>query len=246
MGFDNVKIFGLRIDNINYNQLLGSIEDSVLSNSHNCIAYANVHALNKIYSDNILRDCINSFSLIHPDGVGAYLASRYLYGRKGIKSRFTGSDFYPLLAEKAIEKNWKVFFFGHDIITLEKIRINYPKMNIVGLNEGYLFNENEIINKINETKPELLVIGLGFGKQEKWLFKNKDKLYFNVSIIVGDGIRVFAAIKKRGPKFMRKMGLEWLVRFMKNPIKHWNRYIIGNPLFLYRIFKFKLSNLTNN
>ncbi len=245
MEFENVKIFELRIDNVNYNELLGYIENSVLSNSHNCIAYANAHALNKVYSDNILKDCINSFSLIHADGVGAYFASRYIYGEAGLKSRFTGSDFYPLLAEKAIEKNLRVFFFGHDMNTLEKIKKNYPKMHIAGLNEGYNYNDEEIIKKINDAKAELLVIGLGFGQQEKWLFKNKDKLYFKVCILVGDGIKVFAGIKNRGPEFMRKIGLEWFVRFIKNPIKHWNRYIIGNPRFLYRIFKFKLSNLPN-
>jgi N-acetylglucosaminyldiphosphoundecaprenol N-acetyl-beta-D-mannosaminyltransferase len=60
---------------------------------------------------------------------------------------------------------------------------------------------------------------------------------------VGDGIKVFAGIKLRGPGFIRAIGMEWFVRFLSNPFKYWKRYIWGNPLFLYRIFRDKMAKL---
>ena len=246
MTFENINIFGLRIDKAGYNDLLAFVEDSIKADLHSCIAYANANILNMIYNDNTLKEYINSFSVIHPDGVGAYLASKRLYGNNGIKARFTGSDFYPLLAAKAIEKNWSVFFFGHKKSILEKIKTNLPDLNVAGMNEGFGFVEEDVIEKINKTNPQLLIVGLPSPKQEKWLFRNRDKISFGCAILTGDGIKVFAGIKIRGPKFIRALGFEWLIRIVSNPAVYWRRYIVGIPLFLYRIVNKKLAILHKN
>jgi len=246
LAFENINIFGLRIDKANYNELLAFVEDSIIADSHSCIAYANANLLNLVYKDNKLRECINTFSVIHPDGVGVYLASKRLYGNNGIKARFTGSDFYPLLAAKAIEKKRSVFFFGHSAETLEKIRTNIPGLNIAGMNEGYDFDEREIIEKINRSKPQLLIIGLPSPQQELWLYKNRDKISFGCAILTGEGIKVFAGTKIRGPKIIRALGFEWFVRLIFNPAVYWKRYLIGIPLFLYRIVNKKLAILHKN
>lgn len=246
MNFESINIFGLRIDRLDYDELLTYIENSIASDSHNIVGYANAHLLNTVFDNRNLRDCINSFSVIHPDGIGVYWASRRLFKNEGLKERFTGSDFYLHLARKAIEKYWSVFFFGHDIKTLEKIRINLPGLNIAGLNEGYAFMEEDIIEKINRSKPQLLIIGLPTPQQEKWLYNNKDKLSFSCALLTGDGIKVFAGTKIRGPRIVRALGFEWLVRIICNPIKYWKRYVIGIPLFLGRIFNKKMANLQKN
>ena len=240
---NQINIFGLNINVLDNNDLLDNISGAVGSGSNICIAYANAHILNGVYSDKILRDGLNSFDIIHPDGIGVLLASKIIFGSSGLKKRFNGSDFYPYLAASAAENKWKVFFFGHDVNTLDKIKYHFPGIVIAGINEGYEFNDDDLIKKINDSSPDILIIGLGFPRQELWLEKNRDKINAKVSILSGDGIKIFAGTKRRGPEFIRNIGFEWLFRLIIHPVLYFKRYFIGNPLFLYRIFKYKLSNL---
>ncbi|MCI0450330.1 MAG: WecB/TagA/CpsF family glycosyltransferase [Chlorobi bacterium] len=237
-----MEIFGVKFNNITYNELSDAICASIEGNSKILITYANAHTLNKSYANKTLINTVNSFDIVHPDGIGIYLASKILYKKNCLNKRFTGSDFYPIFAEEAIKNKWKVFFFGHDNETLNKIKLNYPDLIISGLKEGYQFNDNEVINSVNSSETDVLIIGFGFPKQEQWIYENKDRLKCKVILAVGEGIKVFAGTKIRGPGFIRALGLEWLVRFFANPIKFFSRYITGNPIFLCRIIILKMRN----
>lgn len=236
---DKFNIFGLDIDKTSYSALLNKIITSINSKKKTTIGYANANTLNNIFNNPELQKIISSFIITHPDGIGVYLASRFLYGKKGI-NRMTGSDFYPLLIEEGIKNKWRFFFFGHDKKTLERTGVSNPELTICGYSEGYNFDTDTVIDQINNSDTNILVVGLGFPGQEKWIFENKNKLNCNVIIAVGDGIRVFSGTKKRGARFIRKLGFEWLIRIITNPAKYWKRYLIGNPVFLLRIIKLKL------
>src|SRR5690242_9542541 len=108
MAGDIVNIFGLNINIFNYTGLLEFISNSVISGEQKCIAYANAHILNGIYNDQLLKEKLNEFDIIHADGVGVLIASKLIAGRKGLRTRFNGSDFYPLLAAESIKKKWKI------------------------------------------------------------------------------------------------------------------------------------------
>lgn len=239
----NIIINKVKIDNIGYTGLTALIHQAIDTKKQISIAYANANTINLTYKDKKLIDTLNSFDIIHPDGSGVYFASRYLYKDSGLQQKFTGSDLYPILAEYAINNNWKIFFFGHDDDTLSRISQNIPGLIITGMHNGYVYNDLEIINQINSSQSDILIVGLGTPLQENWVNKFKDKLNCKVIICVGDGIKVFAGNKKRGPTLLRKFGLEWLARYSTNPIKYFKRYIIGNPLFLYRIIILKMRKL---
>ena len=238
---EKINIFGLQINKVDYGLLLSKIYIAVTQNTKLAIIYANSNTLNKIYKNSELKDKLNSSDIVHPDGIGIYIASRFLYGKNGFRQRMTGSDFYQMLIEEAIKRNWSIYFFGHDACTLKKIKEANSDLNIAGFSEGYDFETDKVINDINKSQAKILIAGLGFPLQEEWIYSNKDKIKCKVIIAVGDGIKVFADTKVRGPLFLRRIGLEWLVRLFGNPNKYWKRYIIGNPLFLYRIIKLKLS-----
>jgi len=241
--FEKLEILGLNFQNVDYSQLIGAIQTSINDTKKITISYANAHTLNKTFKNVKLINIVNSFDIIHSDGIGIYFASKILHKKNGLNKRFTGSDFYPLLAEEAIKNNWKVFFFGHDVNTLNKIALHYPDLKVSGLLEGYNFRNADVINAINQSNPDILIVGLGFPKQEEWIYENKDKINYKVILAVGEGIKVFAGTKIRGSKFIRVLGLEWLVRVFTNPFKYFKRYITGNPIFLYRIIILKLRNL---
>ncbi|MBK6537706.1 MAG: hypothetical protein IPG09_07985 [Ignavibacteria bacterium] len=88
-----IKIFDVNISKIDNESFLRLINEGIAGKSKLCIAYANADSLNKIYDNNELRKAYSSFPVIHPDGIGVYLASKFLYGNKGLESRLTGSDF---------------------------------------------------------------------------------------------------------------------------------------------------------
>jgi N-acetylglucosaminyldiphosphoundecaprenol N-acetyl-beta-D-mannosaminyltransferase len=235
------KIWGLNINNVGYEDLIYAINSAINNKSKTLITYANVNTLNSIYKNIELVTKLNRFDIIHPDGVGVYIASKYLFHSFGFKKRITGSDFYPILIKECIAKNLSVFFFGHDDKTLNKIKDHLPELLFAGMYKGYDYNDEDLLELINASNPDIQIVGISFPKQEYWILNNKDNLKCNVVLAVGDGIKVFANTKIRGPKFIQKTGFEWFIRLLTNPRKYWKRYIFGNYLFLVRIIKSKFS-----
>jgi N-acetylglucosaminyldiphosphoundecaprenol N-acetyl-beta-D-mannosaminyltransferase len=240
---EKIKIFNLSINKANYTGLLACIEDAIASKTKLLITYVTANTLNTIYNDKQLPEIFNYFNIVHPDGIGTYLASKFLFGKNGLEDRITGSDFYPILIKTAIEKEWSLFFFGDTDKTLSMIKEKNNGLIIKETQNGFSYNKDEVIQKINYTKPDILVVGLGQPKQEKWIYTNKDLINCNVILAVGDGIKVFAGIKQRGAKFFQFFGLEWLIRLFYNPLKFWKRYLIGIPLFSMRILKTKTGKI---
>jgi N-acetylglucosaminyldiphosphoundecaprenol N-acetyl-beta-D-mannosaminyltransferase len=233
------KIFGIQISSVSRNVLLQNIEEAISLKNNKKITYAHFNTLNQLYRNRTLITLFNQFDYVHPDGVGILLTSKILFGGNRLDKRISGSDFYPELIKNAIRKSWRIFFFGDKLGTLEQIPLKNPKLNVAGYISGYDFDNDSVVNKINYVKPDILIVGLGQPKQEMWINEEKDELNVAVIIAVGDGIKVFAGTKKRGPKFIQKMGLEWFVRLIYNPKLYWKRYLIGIPLFILRVLKEK-------
>lgn len=241
MKMNSIKIFGLSIAKTNNLDLINYIENEISFDRNSLITYVTFNSLNEYYSKKVAMSIYNKFDLIHPDGIGVYFASKLLFGADYFKERFTGSDFYPTLIEAAIQHKWKIFFFGDKLETLEQIPIKNSELNVVGYISGYDFDNDNVVKKVNNAKPNILIIGLGQPRQEKWVIDNKEKLTTNVVIAVGDGIKIFAGTKQRGLKVIQKIGLEWLVRLVYNPKLYWKRYLIGIPLFIFRIIKERIK-----
>lgn len=237
--FDHLKILEIILTKISYKDLLEQIEISINNFSRKIISYATFHTINLANKSKTLANKINSFDIVHADGIGVYFASKFLYGKKGFENNITGSDFYPLLINKSIINKWKLFFFGDSKENLEKIQIKNPALKIAGMKDGYNFDDKNVITEINSSDVDVLIIGLGCPLQEDWVFKNKKLINAKVILIVGDGIKVFAGTKNRGNRFIQKIGAEWLYRLILNPKSMWKRYILGIPRFVIDIIKFR-------
>jgi N-acetylglucosaminyldiphosphoundecaprenol N-acetyl-beta-D-mannosaminyltransferase len=236
-----INILGINVDNFSYDNLLNLFSESIENKINITVSYANAHTLTEISSNIELRKLIEKFGAIHADGIGVYLASKFLYGKSGLNRKFVGSDFYNLLIKKGVEKNWKFYFFGHDFDTLKGIRSNCPDLNIAGIQEGYSFQTDKVIERINDSKPDILIVGLGFPLQEQWISENCSKINTKVILSVGGGIKIFSGTKVRGPVIVQRLGLEWLIRLLNEPGRLWKRYLIGIPIFIFNVIKFKLK-----
>jgi exopolysaccharide biosynthesis WecB/TagA/CpsF family protein len=236
-----MKIFGVEISQVDYEGLLLQVNNSIAARRGLKITYATAATLNKVYSNAELQKTFAQFDLIHPDGIGVFIASRILYGKNGVVQRMTGSDFYPLLRKKIIEENWRVFFLGDTHETINLLKSRKEKFVFDAVN-GFDFDSEDVVNRITSLKPDLIIVGMGQPKQERWVLENKDYLQDKVVLCVGEGIKVFAGNKIRGPKLIRLLGFEWLIRMLYNPIKLWKRYLLGIPVFFVRIIILKIKS----
>ena len=113
MKYRKLNIGGVNITDISYNGMLNFIKENIENTEHlKTITYVTFHTINLSKSIEYLRNQINSFDIVHPDGIGIFFASRILYGKKGLENRITGSDFYPLLYEMANQMEWRIFFLA--------------------------------------------------------------------------------------------------------------------------------------
>ncbi len=96
---------------------------------------------------------------------------------------------------------------------------------------------------IKKCSPDVLFVGLGPPKQEKWIWKHKDEINVPVSIAVGASFDFIAGSVKRAPKWMQKIGLEWLFRLCQEPRRLWKRYLIGNTIFVWLVLKEFIKNV---
>ena len=144
----------------------------------------------------------------------------------------------------------KVMFMGSSEKVLEKIRkraaVDFPNTEIVTYSPPYkaTFSDEDdaaIIKAINQANPDLLWIGMTAPKQEKWAWQHWNELDIHCHVgTIGAVFDFYAGTASRAPQWWQRHSLEWLYRLEKEPKRMWRRYIVGNPLFIYRIIKEKL------
>ena len=183
-----------------------------------------------------------------PDGIGIVLANR-LIGRTNIK-KIAGADIHQHLLKGLNRKGGRCFYLGSSEHVLEAIKSRSNK-EYSNIEVGYYsppfkanFTEEEtqqMIDAVNEFKPDVLFIGMTAPKQEKWAFANKKFLDASVICSIGAVFDFYAGTVQRPNKVWVNLGLEWLVRFAKEPKRMWVRYAYYGPIFVKDIFSEFLS-----
>ncbi len=164
---------------------------------------------------------LNRGDRITPDGIGVVYASKIL--KHPLPERVGGFDLANAVLAKMAGTGKSVYLFGAKPgvadLAAENICKQYPGTIVCGTADGYFDSEKEqeIIKDINEKKPDLLLVCLGFPKQEIWIDTHKDLLSAKVMMGLGGSLDVFAGTVKRAPKGFQKLGLEWLYRLLKQP-----------------------------
>ncbi len=209
---ERASVLGLNVDIIeNEEELMALVERYIKNGRAQQIITANSEMYYQAsQKDLFLAKIINDSELAVIDAVGIKLALK-LYGVKNNIKIYPGVE----LAEKILKNGFRTYLLGAREDVLAKI--NYP--NVVGRQHGY-FNdeqETEIIADIKKKKPEVLLVALGVGRQEKWIAKYKNELAVPLLIGVGGAIDVLSGVKKRAPGIFRKLYLEWFYRLMTEP-----------------------------
>ena len=233
------RLLGIDIDSLTAPEFLQRIDDFIESGAPHQISYLNADCLNKCWSDRNYRDAISQSDLVYADGMGVVWASR-LFGHP-LPERLNANDMLPQFCSRAEEKGHRIFLIGGENGIAEKaaedLKEKYPNLQIVGCHHGY-FSEtetNDVIQKIQDAKPDILIVGMGAPKQELWIQQNLQKLGVPVVWGVGGLLDYSAKGLQRAPVWMRKSGLEWFWRLCLEPRRLWRRYLLGNLLFTFRV-----------
>lgn len=223
----------------------------------------NAHSYNVAQKDEVFAKSLNpdgnqneKRKYLIPDGASIVKACRWLKGKSQPKERIAGWDLFVFEMQRVNEnqnenEKRRVMFMGSSEEVLEKIRQrateDYPNLEIATYSPPYKaeFSDEDnaaIVNAINEAKPDLLWIGMTAPKQEKWTWQHWNELDIHCHVgTIGAVFDFYAGTAQRAPLWWQKHSLEWLYRLVKEPKRMWRRYVIGNPLFIFRIIKEKMT-----
>ncbi|MCB1382223.1 MAG: WecB/TagA/CpsF family glycosyltransferase [Notoacmeibacter sp.] len=203
-------------------------------NAHN----ANVSAVNQEFAEAMRR------FLILADGVGVDIASKALYGHP-FPDNLNGTDFIPAFLV-AHARPLCVGLLGatqeNADAAAAKLATIAPQHHYAVISNGFFSRDREpaILAELVEVRPDILLVAMGVPRQELWIAQNLDARHCTVPIGVGALLDFLSGNIPRAPKWVRDLRLEWLFRLINEPSRLWRRYILGNPVFLWRVLMQKL------
>lgn len=220
-----IKILGVFFDAMTRKQAEEKILQFVESGKNHFIVTPNPEFLVLAQTDKKFQNILNSADLSLADGMGILLASRVL--NKKIPQRITGSDVIEILSKISEQKKCSLFLFGGKEGIASKaamaLKERFSNITIAGALDGGFLQDPEnadgnICELIQRSGADILIVGLGHGKQEKFIYSHLNKFpLVKVAVGVGGALDFLAGAQKRAPYWMRFLGFEWLYRFIHQP-----------------------------
>jgi len=219
-----VDLFGVKIDFVDTNYVLDAIQGWRREPEVRYVCFANPYTVVTCARDPELTAAVAEAELVLPDGIGMILAARVLgYHHSG---RVTGPSFMDSLCAYGCERRYRHFLLGGAPGVAERLAARlttrYPGLRVAGaFSPPYRTltkdEEREMICQINEAEPDVVWVGLGFPKQEKWMARLSTLLAPTVMLGVGAAFDFHAGTVPWAPPWVRKAGLEWAFRMAHEP-----------------------------
>lgn len=207
------------------------------------IAVTNVHVVMEAQHDSSFKKVLASADLVVPDGMPLIWLGR-MQGHY-LPRRVCGPDLLIEFCRQTDKKAYRHFFFGGSPgipgEVAARLTLQFPGLQIAGVFSPpfrplSMEEDASVIQMINEAAPDVLWVGLGCPKQERWMYEHRGRLKVPVIVGVGQAFDLYAGRKWRAPQWMREHGLEWLFRLVQDPQRLWRRYLIYNTQFIYSVF----------
>lgn len=236
---ETVKILGVEIDNVTLDDA-AEITKNLVQNSHkSCelVVAPNVEFIMAAQKDKMFFDILKTAKLATPDSFGVEIAAKLQ--KKPLKQRIPGQAYFRKILEIGEKEGWTFYFLGGKGNTVDKaiqnIKKIYPQIKVVGSHEGFFEESSEetVIQEINTLKPNVLFVAMGAPAQEKWIYAHQNELKVDVAAGQGGTFDYEAGNVKRAPKWMQKIGLEWLWRLILQPRRITRMIVL--PIYLLKI-----------
>lgn len=225
---DSLEILGVRVDDATYDDVLAQVDAFVASGEPHQITTLNPEMLVAAYGDPAFRQDLNRSDLNVADGVGLMFAARWL--GNPLQERVTGSDGIYRLAAHCAHRGYRLYLLGAapgvaDAVA-ERLTMQNPELEVAGTYAGSprRDEEDDIIEQVRARKPDLLLVAYGVPDEEKWIARNRSRLGVPVMVGVGGSFDFVAGLTKRAPVWMRRVGLEWFYRLIREPWR-WRRQL---------------------
>ena len=237
---DTLRFFAVDMANTTMDETLTWLTGRAREREGTLLAFVNPDCLNTAYVNPDYLRVLQQASRVLPDGIGVNVGCRI----KGVAMRanLNGTDLFPRLCETLAATGQSIYLLGAQpgraAATAQAMQEKFPQLRVAGTRHGY-FDATEdaaVIQDINASGADILLVAMGAPRQELWLAQHQDALTVPVRMGVGGLFDYYSGSIPRAPLWLREIGLEWVWRLLQEPGRMWKRYLIGNPLYLYRVW----------
>jgi N-acetylglucosaminyldiphosphoundecaprenol N-acetyl-beta-D-mannosaminyltransferase len=235
------NILGVQISVTDYDGAMETMDGMVAGGARGYVCAVAVHSLMYAQDDPKMREALNSAVLAVPDGMPVLWAANKL--GEDLRNRVYGPELMVRYNDRCAKQGHRVWLYGgRDQGSLVQLALNlrrrHPGIKIVG---GYSppyrvltqQEDDEIVDQINAAEPDVLWVGIGVPKQEKWMLRMRERLDVPVMCGVGAAFDMHAGRISQAPRWMQERGLEWIYRIAQEPRRLLPRYLYVNPRFMY-------------
>ncbi|MFT8319116.1 MAG: WecB/TagA/CpsF family glycosyltransferase [Sporolactobacillus sp.] len=224
-----------------HQQVLECLSNVLRSRERTNLFFLNDHGFNIAQRDPDYLAILNHADLLLNDGLGVMLGAKIW--NIHLEENLNGTDLIPRLLNLCQENDWSVFLLGAREAAVKsaatRLQQQFPSLQISGSHSGYMNNEQAIVQSINQSGADVLLVGMGMPLQEKFIARHHAELAPSLRIAVGGYIDFASGMKKRAPKIMRRLNLEWLFRMILEPRRMWRRNVVGHLQFFIRVIALK-------
>jgi N-acetylglucosaminyldiphosphoundecaprenol N-acetyl-beta-D-mannosaminyltransferase len=222
-------------------EVVTAIDVFVTGNAPHYMAVVNAAKIVAASRDERLRRVLEQADLVTADGMSVVWAS-YALGHP-LKQRVTGIDLFERLVEHAARVGLSVYFLGarEEAVrgVVARFTTRHPNLRLAGYRNGY-FHPSEssaIAETIKQSRADLLFVAMGSPAQEYWIASNLARTGVRFALGVGGSFDHLSGLARRAPRWMQRIGFEWVHRLMREPRRLWRRYLIGNTAFVWLVIK---------
>lgn len=242
-----VNVLGVSVCSLDVISLIDRVRWLIQQGGQHTVMYANVHVLNTAYTAPDFRAVLNGADIVYCDGAGVVLGARLLGHR--LPGRMTGADWIHSLCACCAVEGLSPYLLGSQPgvakRAAQKLIALYPGLHVAGAHHGHFHDTagatETVIAVVNAAQPDILLVGMGTPLQEKWIAAHRAEFDVPVAWAVGALFDFVAGVQPRAPRWMLDHGLEWLYRLLSDPRRMWRRYLIGNPLFMFRVLRQRIT-----
>jgi N-acetylglucosaminyldiphosphoundecaprenol N-acetyl-beta-D-mannosaminyltransferase len=237
---EKVELFNIRFDNFDFEDLMHYLDSAIEERKPTYVLTCNVDHLIDLRKDSHFRKVYEEAGATVADGMPIVWVSKWL--GTPLKCRVAGSDILPELGLALERKRYRIYFLGAQEGVAEeakqKLLLKFPALHIVGCCSPPLGFEHDqaenarIVQLLIDAKPDIVFVGLGAPKQEKWIHRYHREYGAPVSIGVGGTFDFLAGRVKRAPLVFQRAGMEWLWRLFQEPKRLWSRYLVKDTKFV--------------
>ena len=234
------RLLGVPLALVDYDRTLDWIDDAVATRRRGYVCVAAVHTVMACLEDPALRAAVEGASFTVPDGQPLVWALNAL-GHE-LRGRVYGPELMDRACARAAAAGHRFYLYGgrhHGALgeLARTLRVRHPGLEIVGAHcppfrPLTAAEEDAVADEIDRSGADVVWVGIGVPKQEKWMARMRDRLDAPVLVGVGAAFDFHAGLVPQAPEALQRLGLEWVFRLAQEPRRLWRRYLRYNPRFV--------------